>query len=132
MVIGGGEIYEECLRRIFHNFSPLNQTLENLWYSFPSEQSLMTFVIYGIVVFILVRTIEKVSVRTFFPFVIFILLMLISISRMYLELELPSDILAGYVFGGVWLGFTIFTFEFLLLLKNSKTTNSVFKRKANL
>jgi len=127
VVIGGGEIYEECLRRIFHNFSPLNQTLENLWYSFPSEQSLMTFVIYGIVVFILVRTIEKVSVRTFFPFVIFILLMLISISRMYLELELPSDILAGYVFGGVWLGFTILFFESLLLLRNLNTKDDVLK-----
>ncbi|EMF47865.1 hypothetical protein B481_0402 [Planococcus halocryophilus Or1] len=92
----------------------------------------MTLVIYGIVVFILVKTIEKVWIRTFFPFVLLILLILIALNRMFLEVELPSDILAGYVFGGVWLGLTIFTFEFLLLLKNLKIKDGALKRKANL
>ena len=38
-----------------------------------------------------------------------------------MQVELPSDVAAGYVFGGVWLGLNILLLETLRLLKNIDT-----------
>ena len=38
-----------------------------------------------------------------------------------MQVELPSDIVAGYVFGGVWLGLNILLLEIIRLLKNIDT-----------
>lgn len=118
IVVCGGELYEESLRMIFHKFSPVHQSIMNqLLYSFPSEQSLMTFVIYGFFVFIFVRHSGKVWVHTSVSLAALLLLVFIAISRLFMQVELPSGVAAGYVFGGVWLGLNILLLEFLRLLK---------------
>ncbi|WP_377520270.1 VTT domain-containing protein [Priestia megaterium] len=118
VVVGGGELYEESLRRIFHHFSPVRKSLiEQLSYSFPSEQSLMAFVIYGFAVFMLVRHSRGLWIPTLVPIVAFLILLLIAISRLYLSIQYPSDIAAGYVCGGVWLGLNILLLETFRLMK---------------
>jgi len=120
--LGGGEFYEESLRRIFHKLSPVNQSImDSLFYTFPSEQLLMTIVIYGFAVFLFVRHTKKVWVHTFIPIAVLVLLILIAISRLYFNTELPSDVAAGYVFGGVWLGINILLLEILRILRSMET-----------
>ena len=122
IVVIGGELYEEVLRMIFHKLSPINQSImDQLVYSFPSEQSLMTAVIYGFFVFIFVRHLRKMWLHTFVPLVALFLLIFIAISRLFIQVELPSDVAAGYVFGGVWLGLNILLLEILRLLKSIDT-----------
>lgn len=117
-VAGGGELYEESLRRIFHHFSPIRKSLiEHLSYTFPSEQSLMAFVIYGFAVFMLVRHSKRLWVPTLAPIAAILILLLIAISRLYLSIQYPSDIAAGYVFGGVWLGLNVLLLETFRLMK---------------
>ncbi|MEH7352771.1 VTT domain-containing protein [Neobacillus drentensis] len=123
LVVGGGEIYEESLRSIFHKLSPVNQSMmDNLFYRFPSEQLLMTIVIYGFAVFLFVRHSRKVWVHTFIPIAVLVLLILIAISRLYFNIELPSDVAAGCVFGGVWLGLNILLLEIYRILRNMDST----------
>ncbi|MFZ7943863.1 VTT domain-containing protein [Neobacillus sp. 19] len=118
LAVGGGELYEESLRRIFHKLSPVKQTLiEQLFYSFPSEQLLMTIVIYGFAVFLFVRHSRRVWVHTFVPIAALALFVLIAISTLYFQIELPSDVAAGYVFGAVWLGINILLLEILRILR---------------
>ncbi len=118
LVLCGGELYEEMLRRIFHKLSPVNQSImDQLFYSFPSEQLLMTIVIYGFAVFLFIRHSRRVWVHTFVPIVALVLLVLIAIGRLYFQIELPSDVVAGYVFGGVWLGINILLLEILRILR---------------
>jgi membrane protein DedA with SNARE-associated domain len=119
IVILGGELYEESLQAIFHNLS-LSQysIMDQLFNHFPSEQSLMDFIIYGFAVFILVRNVNKVWIQTFIPLTGMIILILIALSRLFFEVELPSDIAAGYVFGGVWLGLNILLLEIFKLLRS--------------
>ena len=131
-VVLGGEIFEESLRKIFHTFSPIKHSLENqLLYAFPSEQSLMTFVIYGFIVFFLARTIGKVWLHTFIPLIGLIALVLIAIGKLFMGNQLPSDVVAGYVFGGVWLGLCIILLEILRLLNtmDSKQTSQGCKKR---
>ncbi|AIY05398.1 hypothetical protein Plano_1433 [Planococcus sp. PAMC 21323] len=132
LVASAGEVYEESLRRIFHIFSPLKQSFADQLYSFPSEQSFMTLVIYGFTAFLLARTIDRITVRTVFLITTFLMTVLIAISRLYLGLELPSEVVAGYIFGGVWLGFAILVFEILLLLKYLDSNQSERKAKKEL
>ncbi|WKU22207.1 lipid A 1-phosphatase [Priestia megaterium] len=46
-----------------------------------------------------------------------LILLLIAISRLYLSIQYPSDIAAGYVFGGVWLGLNVLLLEIFRLMK---------------
>ncbi|RDW16056.1 alkaline phosphatase [Oceanobacillus arenosus] len=118
IVIVGGEFFEEGLRRFFHFLSPDSYSFkDHFFYHFPSEQSLMNFIIYGYTVFIGVRFIRKAWIHTIIPIAGLLVLMLIAISRLFFEVELPSDIAAGYVFGGVWLGLNILFLEIFRLLR---------------
>ena len=122
IVICGGELYEEGMRRIFQFYSPVHASLKDqLFYQFPSEQSLMNFVIYGFAVFIVVRSVKKGWIHTFVPIAGLVMLFVIAISKLYFKAELPSDIAAGYVFGGVWLGLNILLLEIFRLLRSIDT-----------
>lgn len=104
-VLVGGELYEEGLRRIFQNH-------------FPNEQTLMNFIIYGFAIFIVVRFVESRWIHTFVPVTGIVVLILIAISHLYFNDELPSDITAGFIFGGVWLGLNILLLEISRLLRS--------------
>ncbi|WP_397538655.1 VTT domain-containing protein [Rummeliibacillus pycnus] len=119
VVVLGGELYEDSLTRIFHTFSPNhNYLINDLIPAFPSEKSLMIMVIYGFFIFLFVRILSKIWVKTFVSIVGLIILFFIAISFIYLKMEIPSDVAAGYVFGGVWLGLNILLLEFFQLLKS--------------
>ncbi|WP_010677685.1 VTT domain-containing protein [Bacillus timonensis] len=118
IIFVGGELYEEILRRFFHQIAPLHgKQTEPISYSFPSEQSLMAFVIYGFFIFMLVRHIKSARVHTVATIGVLILFILMAISRVYFKIQLPSDIVAGYVFGGVWLSINILLLESLRLMR---------------
>ncbi|RDW17677.1 VTT domain-containing protein [Oceanobacillus chungangensis] len=118
IVILVGELFEESLRRIFQILSPVHySSKDHLFRNFPSEQSLMNFVIYGFAVFICVRFIKNAWVHTLVPVSGLGVLILIAISRLFFKVELPSDIAAGYVFGGVWLSLNILLLEIFRLLR---------------
>ncbi|GAB1805941.1 phosphatase PAP2 family protein [Priestia megaterium] len=77
----------------------------------------MAFVIYGFAVFVLVRHSKRLWVPTLVPIAAILILLLIAISRFYLSIQYPSDIAAGYVFGGVWLGLNVLLLETFRLMK---------------
>jgi hypothetical protein len=118
IVILGGELFEESLRRIFQSLSPIPYSNSSYFFrSFPSEQSLVNCIIYGYTVFICVRYIKGVWFHTIVPIAGLVALVLIAISRLYFNVELPSGIAAGFVFGGVWLGLNIIYLEIFHLLR---------------
>ncbi len=117
IAVAGGEIYEEILRNVFHRLSPDEPSLlERFPYSFPSEQSLMAFVIYGFFFFIMLRHSKYLRVHTILVVLWIVLLLFMGISRIYFHFQDPSQIAAGYVFGGVWLGLTTMLLEIFRLL----------------
>ncbi|MBI0576994.1 VTT domain-containing protein [Neobacillus cucumis] len=117
IAVAGGEIYEEILRNVFHRLSPDEPSLlERFPYSFPSEQSLMSFVIYGFFFFIMLRHSKYLRVHTILIVLWIVILLFMGISRIYFHVQDPSQIAAGYVFGGVWLGLTTMLLEIFRLL----------------
>ena len=77
----------------------------------------MAFVIYEFAVFMLVRHSKKLWIPTLAPIAAILTLLLIAISRLFLGLQYPSDIAAGYVFGGVWLRLNVLCLEIFRLMK---------------
>ena len=92
------------LKFYFHRPRPDNPLIEKVYgYSFPSGHALIGVVFYGLVIFVIWHEVKhrwlKIVLTVFF--VLFILL--ISFSRIYLEVHYASDVIAGIAVGFIWL-----------------------------
>ena len=122
----GGELYEEILRNTFHRVAPGEPSiLDRFPYSFPSEQSLMAFVIYGFFFFILLRHTRNLKVHTFLIIGWVIVVLFLGVARIYFGTQMPSQILGGYVFGGVWLGFSVLLLELFRVLTSLNSPKKI-------
>lgn len=114
----GGEILDEGLRRIFHRIGPESTLIaEKVSYTFPSEQSLIVFIVFGFIIFLFARHSQRTWVRTLLPSIVFVAAIFVGLSRVYLGIQYPSDVVAGYVFGGMWLSLNIVLLEIFRQLK---------------
>jgi membrane protein DedA with SNARE-associated domain len=112
-----GKLYEESLRRLFHHFGSSYVTDGSLSYSFPNEQTFMILVVIGYLMFLLVRHTERIWIHTFAVFVMLGILFFVGISYVFFHTQLPSDIVAGYIFGGAWLGINILLLEVFRIIR---------------
>lgn len=74
-------------------------------YSFPSGNALMSASFYGLTAYLLYRYWKKRGPgRAWFAAVFgVVLILLIGLSRVYLGVHYPTDILAGFAVGGAWM-----------------------------
>ena len=81
---------------------PFFDTILPASYSFPSGHSLGSFCFYGALAAIITVRIEKLWLKILVWLAAVILILLIGISRIYLGVHYPSDILAGFAVGLIW------------------------------
>ncbi len=95
----------------------VNRIIYADFYSFPSGHAMSAIVFYGFVSYLslilLKKYWQKSLIVTFSVFMIFA----IGISRIYLGVHYPSDILAGYLAGTAWLMFCLTILNILTLRK---------------
>lgn len=70
--------------------------------SFPSGHSMMSAVVYLSLAVLIVPVLPKFSLRLFVFFVAISVTVLVGVSRIYLGVHYPTDVLAGWVAGLVW------------------------------
>jgi undecaprenyl-diphosphatase len=70
--------------------------------SFPSGHALMSATIYLTLGALLARNWPQPSLRRYFMTVATVLALLIGVSRVYLGVHWPSDVLVGWCLGGLW------------------------------
>ncbi|TSC71065.1 MAG: PA-phosphatase-like phosphoesterase [Parcubacteria group bacterium Gr01-1014_49] len=70
-------------------------------YSFPSGHATAAMALYGFIAYIL--CILFPARKSLVAIIFFILIGSIGFSRLYLGVHFPSDVLAGYFIGGLWL-----------------------------
>lgn len=124
IVVWGGIILEKGLRMIFHHWGPVGNTLGKLAFPFPSEKSLVVFAVYGFAAFLLVRQAKNVWVQSLTSVIVVIITILSRLYRVVGGVQYPSDILAGIVFGGVWLSFNILLLEIFRILRLENFKNN--------
>lgn len=83
-------------------------------FSFPSGHATISFYFYGLLFYLLTRFIKlkKMTVAVLF-IALFLLVSLISLSRIYLGYHFPTDILGGFLLGGVLLLIAAILVDFL-------------------
>lgn len=94
------------LKSVFERPRPAADALvEAVGYSFPSGNALMSASFYGLIVYLLYRHWRRRNKTAAYTTVAVGLLLIlgIGISRVYLGVHYPSDILAGYAIGGAWM-----------------------------
>jgi undecaprenyl-diphosphatase len=70
--------------------------------SFPSGHAMLSAITYLTLGAMLSRLEERASLRYFFPLVAVVLTLIIGLSRIYLGVHYPTDVLGGWAAGTVW------------------------------
>lgn len=90
--------------------------------NFPSEETLLSIVIFAFFMYVVVRHSKNSLLNTIIVSLEILILLVITASHIYLGYQHPSDLVAGYTFGGVWVCLVILLIELsrlLNLLKHS-------------
>lgn len=118
--VGIGGLVNLLLKWIFKRQRPTAYRLiGERGYSFPSGHSMVSLIFYGMIVCLFVSNTGWV-LKTISSLLIFSLVMLIGISRVYLGVHYPSDILAGFTAGEILLTIGFIIYEVFMRMKKGK------------
>lgn len=111
VTIGAG-LLNRVLKNFFQRARPdLHRLIEVGGYSFPSGHAMSAMAVYGAIAFLLWRHISsRIGRSLLIIFSAFVILM-IGISRVYLGVHYPSDIIGGYFASGFWLATAIWFYQ---------------------
>jgi membrane-associated phospholipid phosphatase len=100
----GSWIVNEILKWFFHRSRPeIVHLVKAAGYSFPSGHAMVSFVFYGMLAYLTWINIGTRKLRYLVTITLLLLVLAIGISRIYLGVHYPSDVLAGFSAGGFWL-----------------------------
>ncbi|MUG21383.1 phosphatase PAP2 family protein [Paenibacillus macerans] len=116
-VVAGGEFLDPILRLIFHRPGPVAAGAPPL-NTFPSGETLLSITVYGFSAFLLLRYCQNRYIRVSVVIGVILICLAVGVSRVYFKEQYPSDVFAGYVFGGVWVSFNVILLEILRKLRN--------------
>ncbi len=102
VVIMGG-VVNTWLKFLVQRARPtLNPLIVEPYYSFPSGHSMNSFVFYMMLVYLTYHFTRNKKLTSLVFIVASLIIFMIGISRIYLGVHYPSDILGGYVAGVLW------------------------------
>ncbi len=111
-VIGGAPLLNHALKDVFQRERPdIHRLVDEAGYSFPSGHSMAAFALYGVLTYLLWRHVSSGKGRFILIAVGSIIVLCIGISRIYLGVHYPSDVVGGYLASGVWLSLAIEIFQ---------------------
>ncbi|WP_223587828.1 phosphatase PAP2 family protein [Neobacillus bataviensis] len=109
----GSACINGILKNLFQRVRPdLHRLIEIEGYSFPSGHAMSAFTVYGIITFLLWRHIPSKWGRSILIIFSIVMILSIGISRIYLGVHYPSDVIGGYFASGFWLAVLIWFFQY--------------------
>ncbi len=89
------------VKDIFGRSRPESEIIDKAGFSFPSGQAVTSATFFFLVIYLFAGSFTKKSSKMFFIFSNIFLLLLVGLSRIYLQLHWVSDVLAGFALGMV-------------------------------
>ena len=119
----GGFILGGFIKEIIERMRPLDAFILEVDYSFPSVHALMATVFFTLIIYIFAGRIKSFVVREIMVAISIILIVLTSLSRLYLGVHWFSDVIAGCSFGLFWATSTILIVRYFGLIYTSIREN---------
>ncbi|GER71080.1 phosphatase PAP2 family protein [Weizmannia acidilactici] len=99
----GAGVFNRILKYIFKRQRPdIMRVIQETGYSFPSGHSMGSMILFGCLVFILFRVVKKQWSKFAGTLFAMFIVLNIGISRIYLGVHYPSDVVGGYAAGLIW------------------------------
>jgi undecaprenyl-diphosphatase len=105
LAAGGAGILNDLLKLTYQRPRPdfVPTLLQPGGYSFPSGHAMIGLVCYGALLFIFWPRLRSRAARVALALGVGLLILLLGLSRIYWGVHYPTDVLAGYLAGAVWL-----------------------------
>ncbi|HVN72664.1 MAG TPA: bifunctional DedA family/phosphatase PAP2 family protein [Desulfomonilia bacterium] len=117
VAIVGGSLLNSILKAMIHRPRPISDTtlIAVSGWSFPSGHAMNSMIFYGMITYLIVRSVDSWKVRAFFITMTGFIVFIIGFSRIYLQVHYLSDVLAGFVGGLFWLSICITGLEVFIV-----------------
>ncbi|MEK5476092.1 phosphatase PAP2 family protein [Paenibacillus sp. FSL R5-0407] len=111
-VMFGSSVLNSLLKISFIRERPtFHRLIEVTGYSFPSGHSMAAFCLYGTLAYLLWRHLPVRRRRFVLLLLSTVFIVAIGLSRIYLGVHYPSDVLGAYFAGGFWLSCCIWLYK---------------------
>ena len=101
--VAGGLVLDQVLKYAFHRQRPqVFFGAEPHSYSFPSGHALCSFCFYAVLAGLIAARTRSMFLRVAVGIVAALLVAAIGLSRIYLGMHYPSDVVAGYLAAAIW------------------------------
>jgi len=128
--VSGGEFFVWLVKNIIDRPRPplINALAPEKGYSFPSGHSFVALSFYGLLAYFLFRAVKSKLVKILIIIASSCLIITIGLSRIYLGVHWPTDVLASYAAGAAWLTVLITALEIRRKFKNHRLRTPFLKR----
>ena len=114
LAVGVGGLLTRFLKSFYERGRPsINPEIDAIGYSFPSGHSMGSVIVYGFIIYLVIRSGLSHAAKWAASVVSALLFLLIGLSRIYLGAHFPTDVLAGQLAGGFWLIVCILALEWV-------------------
>jgi undecaprenyl-diphosphatase len=76
-------------------------------FSFPSSHATLSAAFYGAIAYFLIRALRRDAAKIVVGVLAGVVVLLVGVSRAYLGVHFPSDVLAGWMLGALWLALMV-------------------------
>ncbi len=108
----GGVLLEVLIKFLIHRERPMNAFIDISGYSFPSGHMIMATIFFAFLIYAFKDDIKSKMFRMLFVFSMTFTLLLVGLSRVYLNVHWFSDVIAGFALGMFWLTSLVLIFIF--------------------
>ena len=123
----GALLFNHLLKMGFHRVRPNLYFIKETGYSFPSGHAMVTLVFYGALLFFTFQHTSSRKWRNLLAILAMFLILAIGISRVYLGVHYPSDVLGSYLAGFCWLVISIIVIKRLYYKRVFPRNPAVFR-----
>lgn len=115
-----------ALKRVFNRARPtIEQLVTADGLSYPSGHAMAAMSFYGFLIYLFYKMKMNKILKYTGMLLAALLILSIGISRIYLGVHYPSDIVAGFIAGAVWVVFCIIVFNLIEVFRRDPITEAI-------